>query len=87
MDYGIGTCEGKIRVIEHRASKEIRGYHSLPPYNSQPTDTSKASKELFFWGHKIDLLKSHMVCFDKIPSLLYWDGNGGKEHCCGGGGD
>ena len=48
MDYGIGTCEGKIRVIEHRASKEIRGYHSLPPYNSQPTDTSKASKELFF---------------------------------------
>ena len=36
-------------------------------------------KSFFFWGHKIDLLKNHMVCFDKIPSLLYWDGNGGKR--------
>ena len=82
-------CEGKIRGTKHCASKEIRWYHSLLLYtpaslltHQRPEllcITKKSSKELFFWGHKIDLLKNHMVCFDKIPSLLYWDGNGGKR--------
>ena len=48
--------EGKIRGIEHHVSKEIRGYHSLPLYNSPLTHqrpellciTKKSSKELFF---------------------------------------